>query len=143
MPALIRRTTTGRKNMSRCSEVYPELDAYLLSKAGVERDYKAEWDWTRYMIRGKLFCAVCADGTDFALINVKCEPEFNFSVRDMFEDIGAGYYCNKEHWNSVKLTGTVPYETVRGMCDRGYTLILNSLTKKLRAEIAAEAETNK
>lgn len=126
--------------MSRCSDIYPELDGYLLSMTGVEKDYKPEWDWTRYMIRGKLFCAVCADGTDSALINVKCEPDFNIQIRDMFEDIDAGYYCNKVHWNAVRLTGSVPFETVCAMCGRGYSLIMHSFSKKLQAEIAAEAE---
>ena len=31
------------------------LDGYLLSKAGAEHDFKVEWGWDRYMVRGKLF----------------------------------------------------------------------------------------
>jgi hypothetical protein len=37
----------------RVTEIYPELEKYLLSKPGVEKDYKVEWDWTRFMIRGR------------------------------------------------------------------------------------------
>ncbi len=34
---------------------YPWLDEYCLSKKGAEKEYKPEWDATRYMIRGKMF----------------------------------------------------------------------------------------
>ena len=41
---------------------YDWLDTYLLSLPGAEKDYKLEWGWTRYQVRGKLFAAVCAPG---------------------------------------------------------------------------------
>ena len=37
---------------------YEWLDAYLLSLPGAEKDYKIEWGWMRYQVRGKLFAAV-------------------------------------------------------------------------------------
>ena len=60
---------------------YDWLDHYLLSLSGAEKDYKPEWAWFRYMIRGKLFAAVCSpsgmkdeayNGHD--LVNLKCDP---------------------------------------------------------------------
>ena len=38
---------------------YEWLDEYLLALPGAEKDYKPEWGWFRYMLRGKLFAAVC------------------------------------------------------------------------------------
>ena len=37
---------------------YEWLDEYLLSLPRAEKDYKPEWGWFRYMVRGKLFAAV-------------------------------------------------------------------------------------
>ena len=37
---------------------YEWLDGYLLSFPGAEKDYKPEWGWFRYMVRGKLFAAI-------------------------------------------------------------------------------------
>ena len=34
---------------------YEWLDEYLLDKPGTEKDFKIEWGWHRYMVRGKLF----------------------------------------------------------------------------------------
>lgn len=119
------------------SEKYPWLYDYLTSKKGVVPDYKPEWDWTRFFINGKMFAAFCAAGTENALINVKCEPDFNFMLRSTYpDDIIPGYYMNKEHWNSIKINGNVPDDVVKEMCDRGYNLILNSFSKKVRAEIS-------
>ena len=77
----------------------------------------------------------CADGTENALITVKCEPDFNLALRDSYSDIIEGYYMNKVHWNSIKVNGNVPDDVVKTMCDRGYNLILNSFSKKVRSEI--------
>ena len=33
------------------------LEQYLLAFPGAEHDYKVEWGWDRYMVRGKLFAA--------------------------------------------------------------------------------------
>ena len=114
----------------KISERYPWLKDYLLSKTGVQSDYKVEWDWTRFMIRNKMFVAFCADSTENALITLKCEPDFNVYLRNTYPDIIEGYYMNKVHWNSIKVGGTVPDEVVKEMCDRAYNLILKSFLKK-------------
>ena len=56
------------------------LDGYLLSKAGAEHDFKVEWGWDRYMVRGKLFAAICRpEGmkderyNGHTLVNLKCD----------------------------------------------------------------------
>ena len=97
--------------------------------------YKPEWGWTRFMLRGKMFAAICADGTDRALLNIKSPPDFNEMIRRFHEDINEGYYIDKRNWNSVKLTGTVPYEVVKDMCDRGYNIVLRHFSKKIQHEI--------
>ncbi len=40
---------------------YGWLDEYLLAKKGVRKDFKAEWNWLRYMVGDKMFAAVCYD----------------------------------------------------------------------------------
>ena len=117
------------------NDKYPWLDEYLLSKKGVEKDFKAEWGWDRFMIRGKMFTAFCYDDTGIVYVTVKCEPDFNFMLRNTYDDIIPGYYMNKEHWNSIKVNGNVPDDVVKEMVDRGYNLILKAFSKKAQAEI--------
>lgn len=120
---------------------YPWLDGYLLSKPGVEKDYKAEWGWDRYLLRGKLFAAVCTPDPKHqsyngrTLVSLKCEPQLAELFRQQYPDVIPGFYMNKQTWNSVYLDGAVPDAVLRGMCDASYTLILGKLPKKTQREI--------
>lgn len=120
---------------------YTWLDKYLLSKRGVNKDYKAEWNWDRYMISGKMFAAVCYDDVTgkAKFITLKLEPAEGEFLRSQYEDVIPGYYMNKVHWNSVKADGTVPDEMVKEMLDKSYNLILNSFSKKKQAEILEQS----
>lgn len=114
---------------------YDWMDAYLLSKKGAEKDFKVEWDATRYMVGGKMFAMQGGDKEHKPIITLKCEPPFGQMLRQQYPDIVAGYYMNKEHWNSVYLDGDVPNETVQKMIDESYLLIFSGLTKKMQKDI--------
>ncbi len=114
---------------------YAWMDEYCLAKKGVEKDYKPEWNATRYMIKGKMFVMQGGDKEGKPIVTVKLEPEHGEFLRKQYKDIIPGYYMNKEHWNSLYLEGNVPDEVVRDMLDRSYNLILSSLSKKLQKEI--------
>jgi predicted DNA-binding protein (MmcQ/YjbR family) len=114
---------------------YAWLDGYCLSKKGAVKDFKLEWDATRYLIGDKMFGLQGGDKNKKAVITLKCDPVFGQLIREQHEHIIPGYYMNKEHWNSVYLDGDVPDELLKQMIDMSYELILNSLSKKLRKEI--------
>lgn len=115
---------------------YPWLDSYLLQKKGVTKDHKQEWNWDRFMLSGKLFCAVCMDASGQPYyITLKLAPEKGDALRGLYEDILPGYYMNKVHWNSVKADGAVPEELLKEMLDESYDLILRSLPKKIQQAI--------
>ena len=114
---------------------YLWLDEYCLSKKGAQKDYKPEWDATRYMIKDKMFVLEGKDKEGKPIITVKLEPEFGCFLRQQFRDITPGYYMNKEHWNSLYLEGDVPDSIVKEMLDQSYHLVLSSLSKKLQKEI--------
>lgn len=115
---------------------YPWLDEYLMSKKGVTKDFKEEWQWTRYFIGGKMYAAICKNesGKDY-LITLKLDPMDGEFLREQYKDIKPGYYMNKIHWNSVNMDGEVPDEILRDMIDKSYKLVFKGLTKKLQQEI--------
>lgn len=125
---------------------YEWLDAYLLNKPGAQKDYKAEWEWFRYLVRGKMYAAVCTPGPEHpaygnrSMVLLKCDPELAVLFRQQYPDVIPGFYCNKEHWNSVYLDGNVPADTLRGMCDASYALVCKGLTKKVQRELAGLSE---
>lgn len=114
---------------------YAWLDEYLLSKKGSFKDFKVEWQWHRYLIRDKMFGAICTDKYGKPIITIKCDTMVGNLLRSQYTDIVPGYYMNKEHWNSVYLEGEVPDEVLKNMIDMSYQLIFNSFSKKIQSEI--------
>ncbi|SHJ90807.1 Predicted DNA-binding protein, MmcQ/YjbR family [Hathewaya proteolytica DSM 3090] len=114
---------------------YQWIDEYCLSKKGVEKDFKVEWNVTRYRIGEKMFAMQGGDKYNKSIITLKCEPSFGRALREQNENIVPGYYMNKEHWNSVYLDGDVPDDILKQMIDMSYELVLNSLSKKCRENL--------
>jgi predicted DNA-binding protein (MmcQ/YjbR family) len=117
---------------------YEWLDEYCCSKKGAEKDYKEEWEATRYMLQGKMFALQANHKDGKAIITLKLDPSHGQLLRDEYADIIPGYYMNKEHWNSVYLDGNVPADLLQEMIDESYALILTSLSKKARQDILAD-----
>ena len=114
---------------------YEWIDSYCLAKKGAEKDYKLEWQATRYMIRGKMFAMQGGDKYGKPIITVKLEPAFGSLLRQQYQDIVPGYYMNKEHWNSLYLDSDVPDEVLKDMLDKSYQILLNSFSQKVQKEI--------
>lgn len=115
---------------------YTWIDEYLMRKPGVTKDLKKEWNWIRYMIGGKLFAAIClGEDNKPYYITLKLEPLEGDFLRQQYEDIIPGYYCNKVHWNSVNPDGCIPDDLLRDMLDKSYKLVLGGFSKKKQQEI--------
>lgn len=114
---------------------YDWLDGYCLTKAGTDKDFKTEWEVTRYMLRGKMYAMVGGNKEGQPIITLKLEPERGMALREAYADIVPGYYMNKVHWNSVSLLGSVPDEVLKSMIDESYRLLLASFSKKTQKEI--------
>ena len=115
---------------------YEWINSYLTEKTGVTKDIQEEWNWIRYHIGGKMFAAVCRDDDNKPYyITLKLEPLEGQFLRNEYEDIIPGYYMNKVHWNSVKVSGNVPDDVVKDMLDHAYDVVLHSFSKKKQREI--------
>lgn len=126
---------------------YPWLDAYLLAKLGVRKDFKDEWQWWRYQVGGKLFAAIMHPSDQYDcmyaekdLINLKCEPILAEVLRKTHKEVLPGFYSNKRCWNSVDLNGNLSDEQLKQLCDDSYQLVFEKLTKKQQKEILAGAK---
>lgn len=115
---------------------YNWIDEFLMNKRGVNKDFKAEWNWIRYKIDDKMFVAICLDSNDRPkYITLKLNPVDNEFFQKQFDDIIPGYYMNKTHWSSIEADGNVPDEVMKDLLDRSYLELLGTFSKKRRAEI--------
>jgi predicted DNA-binding protein (MmcQ/YjbR family) len=126
--------------------VYEWLDPYLRAKPGAEHDYKLEWKWDRYQVRGKLFAALCAPGPEHraygghTLVNLKCDPRLAEAFRAQYPEILPGFYTDKRNWIAVLLDGSLPEEVLRELCDLSYRLVTEKLPKYVQRQLACEKE---
>ena len=120
---------------------YEWLDEYLLSLPGAEKDYKPEWGWLRYMLRGKLFAAVCSPGAEHKvygghdLVNLKCDPIRAELLRAEYPDILPGFYSDKRTWIACFLDGELPDELLRALCEASHGLVMEKLPKYVQREL--------
>lgn len=115
------------------------LDGMLMGWPGVTRDFQQAWNWTRYKVGGKLFCALCHDDAGAVVyITVKLEPLRGEFLRAQFEDVIPGYYMNKTHWNSVRAGGSLPEDILRDMSAESYRLIAAGLPKRTRQALGVQ-----
>lgn len=120
-----------------------ELDTLLLSFPGCAKDFKAEWQWWRYQVGGRMFAATLHPGPEHApeyagrdLLTLKCDPAWSEALRAEHADILPGFYTNKRNWISIDIGGAVPDELLRELCEHSYNLVFAKLTKKLQRQIA-------
>ena len=120
---------------------YEWLDDYLLSLPGAEKDYKIEWGWMRYQVRGMLFAAICAPGAEHKtyggheLINLKCDPDRAEALRLTNPEILPGFYMDKRSWIACLLDGALPEELLRQLCEASYQLVVEKLPKYVQREL--------
>lgn len=120
------------------------LHGYLLSFPGEEHDYKLEWQWDRYMIRGKMFAALCCPEEKYKtyggheLVSLKCDPRLAELFRAEYPEVLPGFYMDKKNWNSILLDGEMPEDVLREMCGMSYRLVVEKLPKKIQRELETE-----
>lgn len=120
---------------------YEWLDAYLLSLPGAEKDYKPEWQWFRYMLRGRLFAAVCSPDAKYQtygghdLVNLKCDPAEAELLRARYPEILPSFYTDKRNWIACFLDGDLPNEVLRALCAASHRAVLAKLPKYVQREI--------
>ncbi len=59
-------------------------------------------------------------------------------MRKQYPDVIPGYYCNKQHWNSIRADGETPEEAVKTMLDHAYLTVLKALPKKTQLALTGE-----
>ncbi|MFD1258087.1 MmcQ/YjbR family DNA-binding protein [Mucilaginibacter terrae] len=110
-----------------------ELREYCLQKPFTEEGMPFDKDVLVFKVGGKIFLLTSLEqGNRF---NAKCDPERAIELREQFSEVQPGYHMNKEHWNTVFMDGSLTRKQLCEIIDHSYELILNSLPKKIKAEL--------
>ena len=111
-----------------------EFRDYCLAKKGVTEETPFGPDTLVYKVMGKMFALTGIDTFEF--INLKCDPDRAIELRESYSGIKPGYHMNKKLWNSVYLERELSLDLYLSLIDHSFELIVNSLPKKTREELA-------
>lgn len=111
-----------------------DLREYCLLKKGVEEGFPFGEETLVFKVMGKMFLL---SGLEYQPLqfNAKCEPEKAIELREQYNCVIPGYHMNKQHWNTIICDGSVSNKIILNWIDDSYNLVVDSLTKKLKAEL--------
>lgn len=98
------------------------VEDYVLSMPNARLDYPFGEGVAVYKVKDKMF-ALIPEGKDPVLISLKCDPELSKVLRDKYETVLEGYHLNKKHWNTIVLTGQLPWEEIQALIRHSYDLV--------------------
>lgn len=98
------------------------VEAYLLALPNARLDYPFGKEAAVYKVGDKMF-AIVAEGSSPVRISLKCDPKLAEVLREKYETVMPGYHLNKKHWNTIILSGQLPWEEVQGLIRHSYDLV--------------------
>ena len=114
---------------------------YTLNKPAAAEDFPFGKDVAVYKVNAgasrKMF-ALLSRHEGQGRLNLKCDPEQAFILRDIFPAVVPGYHMNKKHWNTVMLDGSIPRGEIERMIDHSYSLVVKGLPAKYRLALEVE-----
>jgi predicted DNA-binding protein (MmcQ/YjbR family) len=110
-----------------------EFRAYCLSKKAVTESFPFDESTLVFKVMGKMFALT--DLIDEFTINLKCDPEKAFELREQYPCVTPGYHMNKKHWNTIRIDGSVSDEKIREWVDHSYDMVKKSLPRKIQDQL--------
>ncbi len=98
------------------------VEEYLLSMPNAKLDYPFGQDVAVYKVQDKMF-ALIQENVSPVRISLKCDPELAKILRQKYETVLEGYHLNKKHWNTIILSGQLPWEDIQGFIRHSYDLV--------------------
>jgi predicted DNA-binding protein (MmcQ/YjbR family) len=108
-----------------------EIREYCIAKPGVTEGFPFDQTTLVFKVMNKMYALTGLEG-DPPYVNLKCDPDRAIELRGQHEDIRPGFHMNKQQWNSVYFTGSLPADLVRELIDHSYDLVVQGLKKKDR-----------
>ena len=98
------------------------VEEYVLSMPNARLDYPFGEGVAVYKVGDKMF-ALIAEGKDPVNLSLKCDPQLATVLREKYVTVQPGYHLNKKHWNTLVLSGELPWDEVQALVQHSYQLV--------------------
>jgi predicted DNA-binding protein (MmcQ/YjbR family) len=102
------------------------VEDYILSMPNARLDYPFGEGVAVYKVGDKMFALIPEDKKPLQ-ISLKCDPQLAITLREKYETVLEGYHLNKKHWNTIILSGQLPWEEVQGLILHSYNLVAGNV----------------
>lgn len=99
------------------------VEEYVLSMPNAKLEYPFGEDVAVYKVGDKMFTLI-SEKSDPVRISLKCDPQLAVVLREKYETVMPGYHLNKKHWNTIVLSGQLPWEEIQGFITHSYNLVV-------------------
>jgi len=105
---------------------HKQVEDYLLSFSNTWLDYPFGEGVAVYKVGpkddAKMF-ALMPEGKSPVSLSLKCDPKLAKLLREKYETVMEGYHLNKNHWNTLLLTGQLSNDEVHDLIRHSYNLV--------------------
>lgn len=98
------------------------VEDYILTMPNTVREYPFGEQVAVYKTNDKMF-ALIAEGSEPLKLSLKCDPQLATLLRERYETVMPGYHLNKKHWNTLLLSGQLPWDEVQDLIRHSYHLV--------------------
>jgi len=98
------------------------VEDYLLSMPNARLDYPFGKEAAVYKVGDKMF-AIIAEGSEPVRLSLKCDPQLAKVLRVRYESVMEGYHLNKKHWNTIILSGQLPWDEIQDLIRHSFNLV--------------------
>ncbi|MCX7771495.1 MAG: MmcQ/YjbR family DNA-binding protein [Clostridia bacterium] len=111
-----------------------DILAYLKGRKGAYEDYPFGPEPLVMKVCSRMFALVSSHQGVISL-SLKCDPLIAQALRQQYPSVTPGYHLNKQHWNTVRLDGTVPDAQILWMIDHSYEMVTKGLSRKEKQQL--------
>ena len=107
---------------------FETVERFILTFDGAEKSYPFNKSTAVYSVahsgsvEPEMF-ALIEEGKLPIRISLKCDPKLSKLLREKYETVMPGNHLNKHLWNTVLLTGQMPWEDIQGLIRLSYNII--------------------
>lgn len=98
------------------------VEDYILSLPSATLEYPFGDGVAVYKVGDKMF-ALVAEGKDPVNLSLKCDPQLSDILREKYVTVMPGYHLSKKHWNTLVLSGELPWDEVQALIRHSYQLV--------------------
>jgi len=99
------------------------VEEYLLGMSNAVLDYPFGEGVAVYKVAGKMF-ALVSENKEPVNLSLKCDPQLAEILREKYATVMPGYHLNKKYWNTLVLSGELPWEEVQPLIQHSYDLVV-------------------